>query len=82
VRWLILATAFLVTGCMSSGQSYTDLVAGWRIHGDASVVTVVAPNQGDAQPLAAGHCNHFKKTAQFDRQDDKGDYRYLCLASR
>ncbi len=82
MRWLILAGALLTTGCMSSGQGYTDLMQGWRIRGDAQVVYVVAPSQADAQPLAAGHCNHFKKNAQYEKQDDKGDYQYLCVASR
>jgi hypothetical protein len=69
-----------MAGCMSEGESYTDIVGGGFVHGDANGVTVKAPSQADTVARANGHCSHFKKAAQFDRKDAQGDFHYLCVA--
>ncbi len=71
----------LLTGC-ASGESLSDRLAGRdRVRGDADGVAVTGfASRVEALPLAVGHCAKFGRSAQYDRRDDDGAYRFRCVA--
>ena len=71
----------MLTGC-AANESLSDRLAGPdRVRGDAAGVTVTGfGSVAEALPLAVGHCARFGRSAQFDRKDPGGVYRFLCVA--
>ena len=71
----------LLTGC-AADESLTDRLAGGdRVRGDAEGVTVTGfTSRVEALPLAVGHCSRFGRSAQFDRKEPDGAYRFACVA--
>ena len=76
-----LALLLLLTGC-ASDQSLTDRLAGRdRVRGDRDTVAVSGfGSVAEALPLAVGHCARFGRSAQFDRKDPDGVYRFRCVS--
>jgi len=63
---LILLAALLLAGC-ASRPSLVDVLAGDRVDGDASGVTVrgFGDDVASATPFAVAHCSRFKRSAQY-----------------
>jgi len=80
MRSLVIALALSMAGC-AANRSLTDLVAGDRLHGDASGAIIKADSAADAWPLAIGHCAHFRRSAQFKSRQALGVYEYRCVES-
>ena len=81
MRAAILLLMLMLSGC-ASDVSFSDRLAGRdRVSGDAEGIVVRGlGSRVEALPLAVGHCARFGRSAQFDRKDEDGAYRFRCVA--
>jgi hypothetical protein len=73
MRGLVLACLVVVAAC-----SPVDLLSG--VDGDADRVTVEADSAPQAAPAALGHCSHYGRATQFEREVSAGVFQYRCIA--
>ena len=78
--WLILLT---LGGCaegFGAGGLSDRLAGSGRVRGDAEEVVVTGfESRVEALPLAVAHCSRFGRSAQFDRRQETGAYRFRCV---